>query len=79
MEYVKFFSGLHCRFFALGPLLPTNGVEIAVPVKSRDLPAGTARIKVLNAAGTYVGGWKIDISHQDPDMELELPLLALRK
>jgi hypothetical protein len=79
MEYVEFFSGLDCRFFALGPLLPETGVEIAVPVKPRDLPAGTARIKVVNAAGKYVGGWNIDVSHNDPDLELELPLFGLRK
>lgn len=79
MQNDGFLARVGCRFFAVGPLLPEEGREIALPIKPRDLPVGTTWIKVVNAAGKYVGGWNIDLSHHDPDLELDLRLLALRK
>ena len=79
MKNVAFLLQVGCRFFALGPSLPEEGAEISLPVKPRDLPAGTARIKVVNAIGKYVGAWDVDVAHSDPDSELELPLLDLSK
>jgi hypothetical protein len=79
LEYTEFFSGLDCRFFALGPFLPENGIEITLPITPRNLPAGTTEIKVVNAARKHVGGWTIDISERDLDSELQLPLSALRR
>jgi hypothetical protein len=79
MDNIEFLSKAGCRFFALGPFLPEEGIEISLPVKPPNLPAGTARIKVVNAAGTYVGAWKIDVAGSDPDLELELPFSHLRK
>jgi hypothetical protein len=78
MENVGFLSQVGCRFFALGPSLPEEGAE-SLPIKPCDLPAGTARIMVVNATGNYVGAWNIDVAGPDPESELELRLLDLRK
>jgi hypothetical protein len=37
------------------------------------MPAGTVRIKVVNAAEKYSGAWKIDVAGSNPDLKLELP------
>src|SRR5437660_396740 len=80
MKDVAFLLQVVCRFFALGPFSPEKGAEISLPVKPRDLPAGTARIKVVNATGKYVGSWDIDLAHSDPDLELRgLTNQALQK